>query len=735
MLNFYADAWDALEPQPRGLCSIDFDLGDAWDKAKTVGATVLGGAPGYVAEKLGPDGLMHAAGASDTDTTQLQKDKDEARLARDKITSRLESASPYTAPTIQHTAVGPAAVATGASVGTAPMVATTTLGAGQHQNVQAANVQGTAPVTAQTLAAPRPAPVAQATAAKAGPAATAAAPGGIGTSLMAAASLSPAAKAQAAQVAAIKEATAPTVQRTALDMARSDEVRAQQGKLADLLTSAAAGNGPSAAQALLQLQTEKAKREQMGLAIARAHGGNVGLAQREAGENIAQIEGDANAQAAALRAKEQQDAQSKLADVLAGTRGADINLTTTGAQLASQANLTEAQLQGQTGLANLDVRAKTALTQAQLEQEAAQANAAREQQTNLTASGFQQEANKTNAGERNLASRTTYQTEAEAAQAQAARDQQVLIANAANQQAVNLLNPQEANRMSQEDAERALKAGMANQSTALSAATTTAQLTSAESIERAQLTTKVAMDNASRELDGLKAQAAINAQKGIVDAQLQTQIQEKQGELDAHMQEFNALEQNKMTLAQGEISSGEAKANLSAQTSTQDLNARREMGLTEAELEADKSIMGADQGILSIEQADAQRRAGLTGGVLQTVGSGATAMFGSDRRMKKDIADILTRGHSGNDELLDAFAAINPVSFRYKDPNESGAGPGKRYGVLAQDLEKTPAGKSVVVEDNGVKKIDTAAAVGLALAAIADIRKQMQGLKAKRGRR
>jgi hypothetical protein len=64
--------------------------------------------------------------------------------------------------------------------------------------------------------------------------------------------------------------------------------------------------------------------------------------------------------------------------------------------------------------------------------------------------------------------------------------------------------------------------------------------------------------------------------------------------------------------------------------------------------------------------------------------------------------------------------ALKPVKFKYKDPKAEGAAPGQRYGVIAQDLEKTPMGKSIVVTmPDGHKGIDTGQAVGVLLAAMA----------------
>lgn len=703
MLNLFRDDWDAYEPRDSWICH-GFVLNDVIDEARAKAKPTLDAA---------------------------SSDLDSQRKARDSITQKLNNAAPGAAPKIAPTLVAPATQAAGVAPVQGTPVANTMIGGGRNQTVKAPDVAPTGPVTAQTIAAPKSVGPVLATAATVGPAATATKPTGIGTTLMAAAPVQQATRAAAATVGPIAEATAPTVARAAIDTSQSDEVRAQQMRLADLLTAGAEGRGPTAADSLLAQSTSRAVREQMGLAVARSHGGSAGLAQSEAARNISNLETEAGFSAAQLRAKEQQDAQSKLIAALEGTRGADASLAGKAADLASSANLTQAQLQGQTGLANLDVRSKTALTDAQMEQEARQANAAREQQTNLTASQLQQEANKANSSEMNLASRTTYATEAEAAQAQAARDQAVLLQRAANQQQVNLLNPQEQNRMSEADMARQLEAAKANQASNLSAATTTAQIGSAESIERAQLQAKVSMDNAQRELSTLQKQADLDQQNGIHNADLAQQIAIKKAELEQATNAFNAGETNKLASTQATITSNESQAQADAVLKQRQIDQQREQGLIAAQLNAGRDVTGESFGAIESgmnrQAAERQAERAMVG---EVVGGGAKLLATkSDKRSKKDIADILMRGDSGDDELMDAFAAVHPVKFRYKEPYSEGARPGPQVGVLAQDLEKNPLTRTVVTEKNGEKMIDTGAAVGLALAAIADMRKQMASLK------
>ncbi len=66
-------------------------------------------------------------------------------------------------------------------------------------------------------------------------------------------------------------------------------------------------------------------------------------------------------------------------------------------------------------------------------------------------------------------------------------------------------------------------------------------------------------------------------------------------------------------------------------------------------------------------------------------------------------------GYSMSDE--DAKEAIDKTpgySFRYKDPDAMGADEGLQFGIMAQDLEKTPAGRSVVKKQpDGTRMVDT----------------------------
>lgn len=117
--------------------------------------------------------------------------------------------------------------------------------------------------------------------------------------------------------------------------------------------------------------------------------------------------------------------------------------------------------------------------------------------------------------------------------------------------------------------------------------------------------------------------------------------------------------------------------------------------------------IGMGNAVASANIAQANRNAGLLG---QAITGGAIAF--SDRRLKKDVAPI-----ASIEDLWEMQRHLLPYKFKYIDEKY---GKGEWIGVMAQDLEKSKLGKTIVVEDeNGNKQIDLAKAVSLLLAVIA----------------
>ena len=97
------------------------------------------------------------------------------------------------------------------------------------------------------------------------------------------------------------------------------------------------------------------------------------------------------------------------------------------------------------------------------------------------------------------------------------------------------------------------------------------------------------------------------------------------------------------------------------------------------------------------QQQQQQQDSSFWGALLSGGAALATAAL-SDKNAKTDIND----GYG----ILDAVTKqVNPKSFKYKQ--ETGEDQSKHFGVMAQDLEKTPLAYTVKQGDDGMKRVDT----------------------------
>jgi hypothetical protein len=105
----------------------------------------------------------------------------------------------------------------------------------------------------------------------------------------------------------------------------------------------------------------------------------------------------------------------------------------------------------------------------------------------------------------------------------------------------------------------------------------------------------------------------------------------------------------------------------------------------------------------------------MLGGLLGGAGSiGALAFLASDEDLKENIDD-------GDDDAEEMLENLSAKKYNYKeDPKKQ-----THMGILAQDLEKSPMGKALVVETPKGKHVDIAKALGAVLAAQAVLHKRM----------
>lgn len=119
----------------------------------------------------------------------------------------------------------------------------------------------------------------------------------------------------------------------------------------------------------------------------------------------------------------------------------------------------------------------------------------------------------------------------------------------------------------------------------------------------------------------------------------------------------------------------------------------------------------------------------------QTAGEGmmsagldiGTALIKSNASSSASQGGVVKR-----DEIHELLDNLSPYSYEYKDPKGMGAAEGTRFGIMAQDLEKSDAGRSIVMNTQSGKMVDTKQGLGLALAAMAAIHQRLKKVESKK---
>jgi hypothetical protein len=121
------------------------------------------------------------------------------------------------------------------------------------------------------------------------------------------------------------------------------------------------------------------------------------------------------------------------------------------------------------------------------------------------------------------------------------------------------------------------------------------------------------------------------------------------------------------------------------------------------------------------QAANAAARNQLTGSLIGGAASIAGAAL-SDKKEKKDIK----AADKDMKQFLDALTASN---YEYKDTSKPGTAKGERYGVMAQDLEKTKVGASMVEDTPKGKQVNYGQALGAILASQAALNKRLEKME------
>lgn len=160
-----------------------------------------------------------------------------------------------------------------------------------------------------------------------------------------------------------------------------------------------------------------------------------------------------------------------------------------------------------------------------------------------------------------------------------------------------------------------------------------------------------------------------------------------------------------------------ANANAGYQAQTQGQNAQNYLGLMQG-------LSGMDANQLAAANATTlnanQKQSNLLGGLLNQGGQIA-GVIASDERLKTEITDA----RSEVDQMLDRLL---PKAYVYKDSKH---GVGRRAGIMAQDLERSEAGKRIVLDTPAGKMLDVSKALSAALASSARLNERVRQLEAK----
>lgn len=221
-----------------------------------------------------------------------------------------------------------------------------------------------------------------------------------------------------------------------------------------------------------------------------------------------------------------------------------------------------------------------------------------------------------------------------------------------------------------------------------------------------------------------------SAQAAMLRAQEQQAAQQQLGQLtgQARAQDIgvagqDANLQQQAMLQQGAFNQQTNMANLQAQMQQQGMNdamtqyymsqgftrdqAQQQAAAQQQMLEAQnyQAQLGALSGAYG---SDKQMQGQMLGGLFSAGGAAVGGLAKSDRNAKKRIK----REAKKIDQMI---RKLRPYSYDYKDKAD---GAGRQYGIMAQDLERSEAGRSLVVDTLEGKKIDTVRGYGAVLASL-----------------
>lgn len=211
-----------------------------------------------------------------------------------------------------------------------------------------------------------------------------------------------------------------------------------------------------------------------------------------------------------------------------------------------------------------------------------------------------------------------------------------------------------------------------------------------------------------------------------VGAQQQAMATQQYQQLAAQMAQQGQEQQRNaqgLGIGFGQMQQQQQGAGSAAQLAAQ----QQGMAALTGQLNSDTAIGSAQQGAnygtaLAQNAANQSNTNAAVGGT--TAAAGALLSL-SDARAKDDIRPI-------GDNLADRFLEhLHPYSFKYKRDEDAPSGPGHYMGVMAQDVERTPTGGTLVANTPRGKAINIPATTGALLAGVGRLHERLKVLEGK----
>lgn len=221
----------------------------------------------------------------------------------------------------------------------------------------------------------------------------------------------------------------------------------------------------------------------------------------------------------------------------------------------------------------------------------------------------------------------------------------------------------------------------------------------------------VAGQNAQLSQGANQTNAQLSQQAALTNQANQQAVNQQNAQLQQAAMSQNATLAQQVNLANQQAGQQTTANNQQSMLQTRSQDIAQQQNLGQLTLGANQNQVNAQVGALNAQTAQKAQ----TSNLLAT-GLGAAATF-SDRRLKEDVSAL------GRDDITAFLEAIHPAAFRYKGQPQTHAG------VMAQDVEKSPVGRTLVKDVGGAKAIDTNHATTALMAALADMHQRVKKLE------